>query len=258
MRRYALPAIALLLTPLAGAQNLDVSRTLTSTGVVMPNREVILAAKIVGRVEAVNPEEGDFVETNEILIDIEDAELRAGLAAAKARLKREELNRTHMKKLAERIQSLHEKNAASAENLDEATFRYAATEELVASAKAALAKAEAQLSETKIRAPFSGIIIKKRVEPGDVTSPGEPLLKLEDHSKLKFRTSVQEQDVPLITKGQTVTIIIDALNDLELGATVTKIIPSGDTSTHEFIVEAVLPAQDRLYPGMFGKAKFSP
>ena len=46
---------------------------------------------------------------------------------------------------------------------------------------------------------------------------------------------------PLITKGQTVTIIIDALNDLELGATVTKIIPSGDTSTHEFIVEAVLP-----------------
>lgn len=258
MKRYALPAIALLLTPLAGAQNLDVSRTLTSTGVVMPNREVILAAKIVGRVEAVNPEEGDFVETNEILIDIEDAELRAGLAAAKARLKREELNRTHMKKLAERIQSLHEKNAASAENLDEATFRYAATEELVASAKAALAKAEAQLSETKIRAPFSGIIIKKRVERGDVTSPGEPLLKLEDHSKLKFRTSVQEQDVPLITKGQTVTIIIDALNDLELGATVTKIIPSGDTSTHEFIVEAVLPAQDRLYPGMFGKAKFSP
>lgn len=258
MKRYALPAIALLLTPVAGAQNLDVSRTLTSTGVVMPNREVILAAKIVGRVEAVNPEEGDFVETNEILIDIEDAELCAGLTAAKARLKREELNRTHMKKLAERIQSLHEKNAASAENLDEATFRYAATEELVASAKAALAKAEAQLSETKIRAPFSGIIIKKRVEPGDVTSPGEPLLKLEDHSKLKFRTSVQEQDVPLITKGQTVTIIIDALNDLELGATVTKIIPSGDTSTHEFIVEAVLPAQDRLYPGMFGKAKFSP
>ena len=223
----------------------------------MPNREVILAAKIVGRVEVVKVDEGDLVEAGDILIDIEDAELRAELAVAEARLKREELNRAHMKKLAERVQNLYDKNAASAENLDAATFRYAATEELVASAGAAVKKALAQLSETKIRAPFSGIIIEKRTEPGDVTSPGEPLLKLEDHGQLKFRTSVQEQDIPLISKGQKISITIDALNDLELEATVTKIIPSGDTSTHEFIVEAALPAQDGLYPGMFGKATFS-
>ena len=223
----------------------------------MPNRQVILAAKIVGRVEVVKVDEGDLVEAGDILIDIEDAELRAELAAAEARLKREELNRAHMKKLAERVQNLYDKNAASAENLDAATFRYAATEELVASAGAAVEKALAQLSETKIRAPFSGIIIEKRTEPGDVTSPGEPLLKLEDHGQLKFRTSVQEQDIPLISKGQKISITIDALNDLELEAAVTKIIPSGDTSTHEFIVEAALPAQDGLYPGMFGKATFS-
>ena len=256
MKKYALVLLALLITPLAEAQDLNTSRTPTSTGVVMPKREVVLAAKIVGRVEAVGSEEGDVVEANDVLIDIEDAELQAEVAAAKARLKREELNRAHVKKLAERVKSLHDKNAASAENLDEALFRYAATEELVASARAAVAKAEAQLSETKIRAPFSGIIIEKWVEPGDVTSPGEPLLRLEDHSTLKFRTSVQEQDVPLVTKGQKITITIDALNDLELEATVTKIIPSGDTSTHEFIVEATLPPQDHLFPGMFGKATF--
>jgi RND family efflux transporter MFP subunit len=258
MNRYALfPLLVLLLPPLATAQISDTTRTPTSTGVVMPNREVILAAKIVGRVEVVKVDEGDLVEAGDILIDIEDAELRAELAAAEARLKREELNRAHMKKLAERVQNLYDKNAASAENLDAATFRYAATEELVASAGAAMDKARAQLSETKIRAPFSGIIIEKRTEPGDVTSPGEPLLKLEDHGQLKFRTSVQEQDIPLISKGQKISITIDALNDLELEATVTKIIPSGDTSTHEFIVEAALPAQDGLYPGMFGKATFS-
>lgn len=260
MKQYVFPAIAFLLLPLFApqsiAQSVEISRSPTSTGVVLPNREVILAAKIVGRVVAVNSEEGDTVQANEVLIDIEDAELRAEVAAAKARLKREELNRSHMKKLAERIQSLHEKNAASSENLDGANFRYAATEELVASAAAAVAKAEAQLSETKIRAPFSGILIEKRVEPGDVTSPGEPLLKLEDHSKLKFRTSVQERDIPRITKGQKIVVTIDALDDLELEATVTKIIPSGDTSTHEFMVEAVLPTQELLYPGMFGKATF--
>jgi len=252
-----LPALLFLLTPLAGAQDSGLTRALTSTGVVIPDRQVILAAKIVGRVEAVNVDEGDLVAAGEILIDIEDAELRAELAAAQARLKREELNRTYMKKLAERVQNLHDKNAASSENLDEATFRYAATAELVAGAGAAVAKARAQLNETKIRAPFGGIIIEKRAEPGDVTSPGRPLLKLEDHSTLNFRTSVRERDVPFISRGQKIIITIDALNDLELEATVTKVIPSGDTSTHEFIVEAVLPAQDRLYPGMFGKANFS-
>jgi multidrug resistance efflux pump len=113
------------------------------------------------------------------------------------------------------------------------------------------------LDETKIRAPFSGVIIRKNIESGDVTAPGEPLLILEDHGILKFRTSVKEQEVARIDKGQNITVTIDALDDLALQATVTKIIPSGDLSTHEFIVEATLPQQDKLYPGMFGKAEFT-
>lgn len=258
MKKYFLiKPLVFLLTSVSLAQSLDIQRVPTSTGVVMPNRTVTLAAKIVGRVVAVNVEEGDRVKANDILIDISDAELRADLAGAEARLKREELNRIHSQKLAERIQNLFKQRAASAENLDEANFKYAATEELVASAKATVAKAKAMLDETKIRAPFPGVIISKRVETGDVTEPGEPLLVLEDHHVLKFRTSVKEQDVPLISKGQKIAITIDALNDLELKATVSKIIPSGDLSTHEFVVEAVLPEQDKLYPGMFGKARFS-
>lgn len=113
------------------------------------------------------------------------------------------------------------------------------------------------LAETKIRAPFGGIIIEKHVEIGDVTAPGEGLLKLEDHHVLKFRTSVKERDIPRIESGQKVDITVDARNGLELEATVIKIIPSGNTTTHEFVVEAALPVQDKLYPGMFGKAKFS-
>ena len=248
--------LVLLLTSVSLAQSLNTQRIPTSTGVVMPNRTVTLAAKIVGRVVAVNVEEGDLVNADDLLIDIGDAELRADLAGAEARLKREELNKKHTKKLAERVQSLYQQQAASAEALDEANFEFAATEESVASARAYVAKARAMLDETKIRAPFAGVIIKKRVEIGDVTEPGEPLLVLEDHDTLKFRTSVKEQDVPNISRGQKITITIDALNDLELEATVSKIIPSGDLSTHEFVVEAVLPEQDKLYPGMFGKAKF--
>lgn len=216
-----------------------------------------MAAKIVGRVKTVSVEEGDWVDAGDVLIDIGDAELRANLAAAEARVRMEEINWAHQEKLAERIRSLREQATVSEENLDDANYKVAAGEQMVANAKAEAARARAMLDETKIRAPFGGVIIRKNVESGDVTAPGEPLLVLEDHSTLKFRTSVKEQDIARIDNGQTVTVTIDALDDLALAATVTKIVPSGDLSTHEFVVEATLPQQDKLFPGMFGKAEFS-
>ncbi len=229
----------------------------TSTGVVVPDRTVTLAAKIVGRVVAVNAEEGDRAEMGDVLVDIGDAELRANLSAAEARLRMEELNWAHQERLAKRVRSLREQGTVSAENLDDANFKVDAAEQVVASARAEVARARAMLDETKIRAPFAGVIIRKDIETGDVTSPGEPLLVLEDHVTLRFRTNVKEQDIPRIEKGQIITVTIDALGDLALDATITKIVPSGDLSTHEFLVEATLPAQDKLYPGMFGKAEFS-
>ena len=229
----------------------------TSTGVVVPDRTVTLAAKIVGRVVAVNVDEGDRAQTGDVMVDIGDAELRANLSAAEARLRMEQLSWEHQEKLAERVRSLREQGTVSAENLDDANFKVAAAEQAVASARAEVARARAMLDETKIRAPFDGVIIRKDIETGDVTSPGEPLLVLEDHATLRFRTRVKEQDIPRIQKGQVITVTIDALDDLALGATITKIVPSGDLSTHEFLVEAALPAQDKLYPGMFGKAEFA-
>ena len=98
--------------------------------------------------------------------------------------------------------------------------------------------------------------IVKSAQGGKVTATGEYLLLLEDQSTLKFRTNVKEQDIIHIEYGQEMNITIDALDDLTLVGTVSKIIPSGDVSTHEFTVEVKLPQQDKLYPGMFGKAEF--
>ena len=229
----------------------------TSTGVVVPDRTVTLAAKIVGRVVAVNADEGDRVSMGDIIVDIGDAELRANLAGAEARLRMEEVSLAHQEKLAERVRSLREQGTVSAENLDDAVFKVEAGQQAVAMARAEVARARAMLGETKIRAPFDGVIIRKDIEIGDVTAPGEPLLVLEDHATLLFRTNVKEQDIPRIQKGQAITVTIDALDDLALAATITRIVPSGNLSTHEFLVEATLPPQDRLYPGMFGKAEFT-
>ena len=256
-QNYTLTLLLALFSTTSLAQGQVTLPAPSSTGVVVPDRSVTLAAKMVGRVAAISADEGDFVDAGDILIDIADAELRANLSAAQARLRMEELNWAHQGKLAERIRNLREQGTVSAENLDDANFKVNAAEQNVAGAKAEVSRARAMLGESKIRAPFSGVIVRKNVETGDVTSPGEPLLILEDHSTLKFRTSVKERDIARIENGQTIKVTIDALDDLALEATVNKIIPSGDLSTHEFVVEATLPEKDKLYPGMFGKAEFT-
>lgn len=257
MKKYIVLPLLLVLCPVIFGQDRVTQLPATSTGVVVPDRTVTLAAKIVGRVTAVNVDEGENVAIGDILVDIADAELRANLSAAEARLKMEELNWAHQEKLAERVRQLRNQGTVSAENLDDANVKVAAGEQIVASARAEVARARAMLNETKIRAPFAGVIIRKNIEVGDVTAPGEPLFILEDHGTLKFRTSVKEQDVARIENGQVISVTIDALDDLVIEATVTKIIPSGDLATHEFVVEATLPPRDKLFPGMFGKAEFS-
>ncbi|HSM30305.1 MAG TPA: biotin/lipoyl-binding protein [Woeseiaceae bacterium] len=82
----------------------------------MPDRTVTLAAKIVGRVVAVNADKGDRVKADDVLIAIADAELRANLSAAEARLRMEEINWAHQEKLAARVRSLREQATVSADS----------------------------------------------------------------------------------------------------------------------------------------------
>jgi RND family efflux transporter MFP subunit len=223
---------------------------------VVADRQVTLAAKIVGRIVAVNVEEGDAVQAGDLLVDIDDAQYRADLSSARAVLSQEQVRLDHMQRLDGRFRSLYEQKSVSQDKADEARFNFEVAQAAVLRAEAELEKIEVLLAETKIRAPFSGVIIRKDSEIGKVTAPGESLLTIEDQGKLKFRTRVSEQDISNIDPGQEITVIIDALDDLRLTGTVSKIIPSGDPSTHEFTIEATLPPQQKLYPGMFGKAEF--
>ncbi len=232
----------------------QVSRS--STGVVMADRSVTLAAKIVGRIAAVNVEEGQSVEAGDVLINIDDAQLRAERSSARAVLSQELVKLDYMKKLDDRYRTLYKQKSISLDRADEASFNYEVAKTSVERALADVAGIEVMLAETKIKAPFSGVIIVKTAEVGKVTATGESLLMLEDQSTLKFRTSVKEQDIIHIEYGQEMSITIDALDDLRLVGTVSKIIPSGDVSTHEFTVEVKLPPQEKLHPGMFGKAEF--
>lgn len=228
-----------------------------STGFVVPARSVALAAKITGRINAVNGEEGQRVKAGERLIGLDDAELRAELASATGSLALAKTELSYKRKVEERMQRLGKSKSVPQDKVDDAEFDHAAARDRMAIAEAALARVRARLTETQLVAPFAGVITSRDAEVGQLTQPGTPLLVLEDHSRLTFRTRVKEQDIPHIEEGDAVSVTIDALGGVSLQGEVSQIIPSGDRKTHAFEIEVALPAHRKLFPGMFGKAEFT-
>ncbi|MCP4410548.1 MAG: efflux RND transporter periplasmic adaptor subunit [Gammaproteobacteria bacterium] len=257
MRKIIIAVFGILTCCAAAAQSMDAQPRREATGVVMPSRSVALAAKIMGRINTIHHQEGEGVTDGELLISLNDAELRADLASVQASLGEAKAELKHAGREEARIRKLYRAKTLSQDELEDAALIHTANRERLKMAQAAVAKAQAQLNEAQIKAPFAGIITQKDAEIGQVTQPGTMLLVLEDHSRLKLRTKVKERDIPHIELGQTVSVTIDALSSKTLLGTVSKIIPSGDLSTHAFVVETTLPRLDKLYPGMFGKASFN-
>jgi len=258
MRAYKVfvTVLSLCCAAAAVAQTAPPNRSV-STGVVEPARSVILAAKVTGRINTINAEEGQRVATGDELIRLDAAELEAELASAIGSMALAETELAYKRKVQERMQRLGKSKSVSQDRVDDAQFDHAVARDRLAIAKAALARVRARLAETRLVAPFDGVITARDAEVGQLTQPGTPLLVLEDHSRLDFRTLVKEQDIPHIGNGDAVTVTIDALGGIGLQGKVSQIIPSGDRKTHAFEVEVTLPAHEKLFPGMFGKAEFN-
>ena len=97
------------------------------------------------------------------------------------------------------------------------------------------------------------MITEKKVEAGELASPGQPLLKMEDPRKLRLETTVAEGDLKSVSLGDKIPILIDALGVQTLRGIVSQILPAGDPHTHTFMVKVDLPITSGLKSGMFGR-----
>jgi RND family efflux transporter MFP subunit len=111
----------------------------------------------------------------------------------------------------------------------------------------------AQLNYTIVKAPFDGVITEKKVEAGELASPGQTLLKMEDPNRLRLEATVAESDLKAVGPGDRISVMIDALPGQSLAGTVSQILPAGDPQTHTFTIKVDLPSAHGLRTGMFGR-----
>jgi RND family efflux transporter MFP subunit len=103
-----------------------------------------------------------------------------------------------------------------------------------------------------LRSPFAGVVAARRVEVGDVVSPGQPLVEIEGAGGLELRATVNAAESRGLRPGAEVEARIDGLGE-PLRARVTALSPAGDPATHRFELRADLPAAEGLRSGLFAR-----
>jgi RND family efflux transporter MFP subunit len=163
---------------------------------------------------------------------------------------------------------LQAKGSATAHELDDATATLRSAEaraigasarvlqatSAVASAKAASEQARTTASFTLLSAPFDGIVTEKLIEPGNMASPGTPLLRLEDTREFRLEVRVDESRVGQIRLGETVPVLFDA-STTPVNGVVVEVSRAVDADARAFLVKIGLPGARGLRSGEFGKVR---
>ena len=108
------------------------------------------------------------------------------------------------------------------------------------------------LAYTTITAPFAGVIIAKRVNAGDLATPGTVLLELEDNHRLQVRTALPESLIARVRMGDRLTVHVPAAG-VEVAAAVAEIGPASDPSSRSAAITLDLPAGADLRSGQFAR-----
>lgn len=212
--------------------------TVTVPATVAARQSATLASRIQAAVRELSRREGERIAAGAVVVRLDDGALRAGVTAAEAQVATAESD------LA-RMQGLAKVGAATPREVEEASARAAA-------ARAMLTGARENLSYAVLRSPFSGVLAARRVEVGDVVSPGQPLVEIEGSGGLELRATLSAEESRALSPGAEVEARVDGVPEA-LTARVTALSPAGDPATHRFELRADLPAEDGLRSGLFAR-----
>ncbi len=120
-------------------------------------------------------------------------------------------------------------------------------------AGAALTAAKTAVDYSIIRAPFSGIVTVRHVDPGDQVGPGAPVITVEDRSQWRIETDIAESEAARLRVGDQAQAQIDAVGKVPMGAEIVEIRPGGDPATRTVHIKAALRNNPLLKSGLAGK-----
>jgi HlyD family secretion protein len=258
-------------------------QTVDATGRIQPNTQVNISADVSAKIIALHVEEGQWVEKDTLLVEldseryaaaVERAEANVRSVQANAKLVAENMNKAE--KDYDRARDLVARNLESQSVLDTTNAaylvevaRYEAALDEVNQVRAGLKQAQDDLSKTRIYAPMSGTISDLNKEVGEIAIGSQfqedVIMVVSDMNAMEALVNVDENDIVNVQIGQTAEIEVDALfgevltgTVYEIANTATEAEPGTQNQKTEFEVRIAIDSDiERLRPGMTASAEIS-
>jgi RND family efflux transporter MFP subunit len=259
-------------------------RTAEAPGTVRAANIAVIAPQVMGTIASIPVSAGSRVEKGALLAAIDDAEIRARMAAAEGAVAeaeaaleeasravvQAEAGRTLAETTYERFRALHEERIVTRQEFDEveagrtvavqeherALHRRARAAAGIDRARAQADAARAALSHARVTAPFAGVVTEKRVDAGSMAAPGAPIVVLEDTRRYRLEASVPESRLGALRVGDRVRVALDAYPGKEIDGKVSEVAPAVDPATGTFAAKVDLPRDLAVRTGMFGRVRF--
>lgn len=240
----------------------DITQVVSASGKVQPEVEVKISANISAEIIGLYVKEGDEVQRGRLLVRLDSTKYRAAVERAKSNKKSAEANLLKANSDYKRSSDLYRQKLTSQADLESAEANRKLAESQLEQAEADLKQALDDLSKTKLYSPLNGTVTQVNKEVGEIALgsmfQADVILVVSDLTRMEVISEVDENDVVLVTDGDTTEIEVDALPDTTFMGVVSEIAHSATTrgrGTQEEITNfevkiAILDKEEKLRPGM--------
>jgi len=233
---------------------LPLPRVVNASGTISAWEEVPVGAETGGLTAvAVNAEEGQFVRQGQVLVALNDTLLRAQLRQQEAAVTSARATLAEAEASLRRSRELQAKGFLSASSLDTATAKQATAAAQLASAQAAQGETAARLAQASIRAPVSGLIVRRSVTKGQIVSAGSELFRIVRDGRLELDAEIPETDLGVVKAGMPARIASEQVGQAD--GRVRLVTSEVDTQTRLGVARIALSSMGAFRPGMFARAQ---
>ena len=212
----------------------------------------LISSRLLARIVAVRVRAGDSVSKGELLLELENSDIRAQVQQAEASIDANTARSTEARQNLGRVKELQAGGVMSVADLDKAQANHDALLADLAGARQALEEARTAMAYTEILAPFDGRVVDRFAEPGDTAQPGMKLLALYNPLSLRVEAQVREEVALGLEVGQALQVEIPSMQKI-VDAVIEERVPAADPGSRSFLVKAGVAFDTSLLPGMYAR-----
>ena len=236
----------------------DVMSGPTLSGSLTAEREASVRAQVGGSVLQIYAEQGQRVRAGQLLAQVDASGLQDTFLSARAAVTSARSSADIATRELARGEKLLAAGAIAERDIEQSRRASIAANAGLADARARLANAQKQLSNTRITAPISGVVSDRQVSAGDVVQPGAAMFTVVDPSSMRLEASIPAEQLDQVRIGVPVSFTVTGYPGRTLIGKVTRINPTADPATRQVRIIASIPnTSGTLVGGLFATGRLA-